>query len=209
MESVRTIFLLCLVHNPRWSRLACSSGTVTCHYSDLGLRTDANCSRLFDLSGAARESNPRHTSGEAEARSNRVVERQAASAAHRLSKLSSEGGAAPRRRAGRWGKSARGRVRSAGRFAATRRSDAPMRRHRLSFSLATAFDARSRVFAPSSVVAPWWVIDVCGGLLCGGRRRRHPPPLLIAQPKQVLAHDPDPPTNQGSQESGFGVSATN
>jgi hypothetical protein len=40
-----------------------------------------------------------------------------------------------------------------------------MRRHRLSFSLATAFDARSRVLAPSSVVAPWWVIDVCGGLL--------------------------------------------
>jgi hypothetical protein len=49
MESVRTIFLLCLVHNPRSSRLACSSEPVTCHYSDLGLRTDAGCSRLVDL----------------------------------------------------------------------------------------------------------------------------------------------------------------
>jgi hypothetical protein len=48
------------------------------------------------------------------------------------------------------------------------------------------------------------IIDPIHTANIGWQMRLDPSPLVVAQPKQILAHDPDPPeTNQDRMESGL------
>jgi len=53
------------------------------------------------------------------------------------------------------------------------------------------------------------IIDTLDAAYIGRQMRLDPRPLLVAQPKQILPHGPDPPkTNQHRMESGLSYFST-